>query len=50
MNQKIAVKMDELQMDDALENGQGLNESGSSSEVYGSHLDHQDSDVMISEK
>jgi polyadenylate-binding protein 2 len=42
--------MDELQMDEALENGKGLNESGSSSDVYGSHLDHQeDSENMVSE-
>ena len=37
-------------MDENLENGKGLNESGSSSDVYGSHLDHQeDSDNMVSE-
>lgn len=41
---------DELQMEENLENGKGLNESGSSSDVYGSHLDHQeDSDNMVSE-
>jgi len=39
-------------MDETLENGKGLNESGSSSDVYGSHLDHdqqEDSENMVSE-